>query len=541
MASTTVTFTLDGETVEVDDDGITLLEALRERLGRKTPKDGCSPQGQCGCCTVWIDGSARVACVTPVRRVAGRAVTTLDGLDPAVRDRWAEAFTETGASQCGFCTPGIIMRLAALGRRSTAVDEGAVRTALLAHLCRCTGWCGVLEAARRVYSDGPGGTEGDSPDRPVARDLDAAGRRAGLEGGGVQGVGPRIALGGGGFADDTAPADALVAVPDGLGGWVVADSLNEARRRAGKVPGRNSTVAVRHPLEVAPGDFALTLRTAFTEPAYLEPDASWCEPGGTAASPLANGGAFGGKLASPVVAAARRLADEHGRCVRVVMAREDVVRTGPKRPPIAAGLNADGSGVLRVARTGGGGSLGEWVMAVASVAGGLVVEEVDVPGPPVSGRLRGAGWVEASVLLAGLDARRTGRVGPGNPVTVRSPEGAVASAAIAADGAVTVTVAAGAVLDAVVVGSYAVGAAHQALGWVRSEGVAVDADGAVLDLTIRSFGILTARAMPSVTVVVEEGAGPPVRGSDAVFAAVAAAAWVADGLPPEWPTARVAQ
>ncbi len=145
-----MTFTVDGATVEVDDDGITLLEALRDRLGKRTPKDGCSPQGQCGCCTVWVDGAARVACVTPVRRVAGRAVTTLDGLDPAERQTWAQAFTETGASQCGFCTPGIIMRLAALGRRKTDVDEEAVRTALLAHLCRCTGWCSVLEAARRV-------------------------------------------------------------------------------------------------------------------------------------------------------------------------------------------------------------------------------------------------------------------------------------------------------------------------------------------------------------------------------------------------------
>ncbi|MHB1912995.1 MAG: (2Fe-2S)-binding protein, partial [Acidimicrobiales bacterium] len=92
------------------DDGCSLLEALRDRLGRRSAKDGCSPQGQCGCCTVWVDGAARVACVTPARRVAGRSVTTLDGLDPDVRDRWAGAFLDHGASQCGFCTPGIIMR-----------------------------------------------------------------------------------------------------------------------------------------------------------------------------------------------------------------------------------------------------------------------------------------------------------------------------------------------------------------------------------------------------------------------------------------------
>src|SRR5690349_17172849 len=100
----TISFELDGRAVEVADDGASLLEVLRDRLGERSPKDGCSPQGQCGCCTVWVDGSPRVACVTPARRVAGRRVTTLEGLDPAVRGRWADAFTAAGASQCGFCT-----------------------------------------------------------------------------------------------------------------------------------------------------------------------------------------------------------------------------------------------------------------------------------------------------------------------------------------------------------------------------------------------------------------------------------------------------
>jgi xanthine dehydrogenase small subunit len=538
-----VRFTVDGDAVEVADDGITLLEALRDRLGKRSAKDGCSPQGQCGCCTVWIDGAARVACVTPVRRVAGRRVTTLDGLDPSVRHRWAQAITDTGASQCGFCTPGIIMRLEALGQRKTVVDDSAVRTALLAHLCRCTGWCSVLEAARHVYDTDvdsvDGGDSVPGVDAPTApRDLEAAARRATLEGGSPQVVGPDVALGGGGFADDGAPADALVAVPDGSGGWVVAETLHAARSDAGKVQGRNSTVAVGHPLEVPAGDWALTLRTTFTEPAYLEPDASWCEPGGVPAGALANGGAFGGKRSPLVADAARRLADEHGRCVRVVLAREDVVRMGPKRPPVAAGVRADGTGVLRVATTVGSAPLDGWVRAVASVAPGLDIEEVVVPGPPVSADLRGAGWAEATVLLAALEARRRGTVGPGHPVTVVTPEGARATAVVGADGAVSVTVAAGAVLDEVVVRSYAVGATHQALGWVRSEGVAVDGAGRVLDLTIRSFGIVTARAMPPVAVVVEDADGPPVRAADAVLAAVAAAAWSAAGLPPEWPVQR---
>ena len=126
------------------------------------------------------------------------------------------------------------------------------------------------------------------------------------------------------------------------GEWVVGETLCEARARAGKVQGRRTTAGLRWPIEVPPGDWVRTLSTTWVEPAYLEPDASWCAPGGTPASPLANGGAFGGKLASQVGAVARRLADEHGRIVRVLLAREDVVRLGPKRPPLAAGIDPNG-------------------------------------------------------------------------------------------------------------------------------------------------------------------------------------------------------
>src|SRR5207248_1523247 len=141
------------------------------------------------------------------------------------------------------------------------------------------------------------------------------------------------------------------AVPDGRGGWAVGEALSDARRAAGKVQGRRTTAALRHPLRVPDGDWDVTLRTTWVEPAYLELDASWCAPGGEPATPLANGGAFGGKVESVAPAVARRLADEHGRPVRVLLSREDAVRTGPKRPPLAAGARADGSGVVR--RAGG--------------------------------------------------------------------------------------------------------------------------------------------------------------------------------------------
>jgi hypothetical protein len=426
--------------------------------------------------------------------------------------------------------------LAALGARADNPDDEAVERALLAHLCRCTGWRTIIEAAQQVYRSGD--TEprrNHNGAEPQPRDFDAAARRATLEGGTPQTVGAEVSCGGGGFVEDTAPADALVAVPDGRGGWVVGESLAEARGLAERVPGRNSTVALRHPLEVPPGQWDLTLRTTFVEPGYLEPDASWCVPGGEPRTPLANGGAFGGKVSSPVAAAARRLADETGRTVRAVFSREDVVRYGPKRPPIAAGIKADGSGVMRVARTPGSPDLDLFVQAVAAAAPHLVVEQVEVPGPLVSADLRGAGWAEAAVLLVVLDAVGSGDSALGRRVTVRSPAGAHATAVVDALGTVFVSVAAGEVLDEVVLRSYAIGAAHQALGWVRSEGVAVDESGAVLDLTIRSFGIIAARAMPVVEVEVQDGPGPPVPAGDTVFAAVAAAAWLAAGLGYSWP------
>jgi xanthine dehydrogenase small subunit len=417
------------------------------------------------------------------------------------------------------------MRLESLRVRGQNLDERRVKTALLAHLCRCTGWRTILDAARRV---------GPSTSADTSRDLEKASQRATLEGGVPQKVGPFVALGGGGFADDTAPDTSLVAVPDGRGGFSVGETVTEARARARKVQGRNTTLSVRHPLEIPPGTWALTLSTTFVEPAYLEPDASWCSPGGSPADPLANGGAFGGKVSSDAPGVARRLADEHHRAVRVLYSREDVVRSGPKRPPIAAGLREDASGLVRVARTRGS-DLRRWATSIKSVLPGVEIEEVVVAGPRVADSVRAAGWAEASVLLAVTEALRSGNATPGGPVSVASPEGARATASCARDGDVAVSVAAGDVLDEVVLRSYIIGAAHQALGWVLREAVAVDAEGEVLDLTVRSFGIIPARDMPEVTVSLEATQGPPVRAGDCVFAAVAAAAWITNGLAPAWP------
>ena len=214
----TIEFELDGQQVGVAG-GSSLLDALRTELGVTSVKDGFSPQGQCGCCTVLVDGQPRVACVTPASRVRGRSVVTVEGL-PDV-EVWAQAFCDAGASQCGFCTPGIILRLSALDDESRRRRE-AVDRALLAHLCRCTGWQTIREACVRVADRAP------TDDRDVA----GAERRAAIEGRCEQRVSPAVALGLGGFADDGAPPDALVALVGADGTWVVGESLAEARSAA---------------------------------------------------------------------------------------------------------------------------------------------------------------------------------------------------------------------------------------------------------------------------------------------------------------------
>ncbi len=539
-----VAFRLDGRVVCVEDEAASLLDSLREALGARAPKDGCSPQGQCGCCTVWVDGAPRVSCVTPVRRVRGREVTTTEGMPPELARRWAEAFVAAGASQCGFCTPGIVLRLAALETRASPtrrLDEASIHTALSAHLCRCTGWQSVVEAAGAVLGvevGPPAGTTPTSVAAGASRDPLLVTWRAQLEGPAFQTSTPETVLGRAGFADDTAPSGALVAVPRADGSLVLGADLPSARRAAGKVQGRNSPVPLSHPLAVPEGDWALVLRTTWVEPAYLEPDASWCMPGGHPASPLANGGAFGGKRRSPVAAAARRLADERQAPVRVLWARDDVVRHGPKRPPVALALRSDGSGVLRVARTPGSAGLDGYAARVAAVAPEIEVELVDVPGPPVSADLRGAGWAEALVATTVLERRARRDEMDGTPVEVTIPGGGRARVSVGPQGPIRVEVWAGEVLDEVVLRSYCLGAVHQALGWVRSEGIAVDEAGEVQDYTIRSYGVLPARETPWVDVTVHREDRWPVNGSDAVLVATAAAAWLTDGLAPAWPTRR---
>jgi xanthine dehydrogenase molybdenum-binding subunit len=156
LAPQTVSFTVNGTPVSVRAGHPHLLSALREELGITSPKDGCSPSGQCGCCTVMIDGKAQVSCQYPVARAEGRMVTTLEGVDEAERKKFSDAFAACGGLQCGFCIPGIVMRAKAqVDKKGADLKREDMARHLGAHLCRCTGYVKILDAIDAVAKGTP--------------------------------------------------------------------------------------------------------------------------------------------------------------------------------------------------------------------------------------------------------------------------------------------------------------------------------------------------------------------------------------------------
>ena len=147
----TVALVVNGVPVAVRADHPHLLSALREELDITSPKDGCSPSGQCGCCTVMIDGKAVVSCQQPLAKVAGKHILTLEGVDADERRRYADAFASCGGLQCGFCIPGIVMRAKAqVDKKGASLGRADMARHLGAHLCRCTGYVKVLDAIESV-------------------------------------------------------------------------------------------------------------------------------------------------------------------------------------------------------------------------------------------------------------------------------------------------------------------------------------------------------------------------------------------------------
>jgi len=145
----TVSFTLNGEKKSVRvDPARSLLDVLREDLGVLSPKVGCAPQAACGCCTVLIDGRPRQSCATKIGKVEGRSVVTAEGLDADTRTLAAESFVHSGGLQCGFCTPGFVMRSVALLEKNPDPSRVEIAEAFRGHLCRCTGYVKILDSVQ---------------------------------------------------------------------------------------------------------------------------------------------------------------------------------------------------------------------------------------------------------------------------------------------------------------------------------------------------------------------------------------------------------
>ena len=149
--SNRVAFVVNGTPVTVRRDHPHLLAALREELDITSPKDGCSPSGQCGCCTVLVDGKAIVSCQQSLEKVANTNITTLEGVSQVERDAFANAFAACGGLQCGFCIPGIVVRAKAqIDKKGAGLKREDMARHLGAHLCRCTGYVKILDAIDSV-------------------------------------------------------------------------------------------------------------------------------------------------------------------------------------------------------------------------------------------------------------------------------------------------------------------------------------------------------------------------------------------------------
>jgi len=146
-----IRFLVNGSPVELEAPGMRrLLDVLREDLGLTGTKEGCG-EGECGACSVILDGEVVDSCLVPASQVDGRIVRTVEGLgartpDGAVLDDLQAAFLETGGAQCGICTPGMLMAARVYLDAGGGPDEDAIREAIAGNLCRCTGYTKIVEA-----------------------------------------------------------------------------------------------------------------------------------------------------------------------------------------------------------------------------------------------------------------------------------------------------------------------------------------------------------------------------------------------------------
>jgi aerobic carbon-monoxide dehydrogenase small subunit len=152
-------FAVNGEPVEVEAPGMRrLLDVLREDLALTGTKEGCG-EGECGACTVLVDGAPVDSCLVPVCQVDGAEVATVEGLaasspEGLVLDGLQQAFLDTGGAQCGICTPGMLMAARSYLDAGGGPDEAAIREAIAGNLCRCTGYTKIVEAIA-IAAGGP--------------------------------------------------------------------------------------------------------------------------------------------------------------------------------------------------------------------------------------------------------------------------------------------------------------------------------------------------------------------------------------------------
>jgi aerobic carbon-monoxide dehydrogenase small subunit len=150
-----IELTINGERREADDvwEGESLLYALRERLGLPGSKNACE-QGECGSCTVYLDGTPVCSCLVAAGQANGREVTTVEGLGSGEElHPVQQAFLERGAVQCGFCTPGLIVSTHDLLQRNPHPSDPEIREALAGNLCRCTGYEKIMDAVRTAAEE----------------------------------------------------------------------------------------------------------------------------------------------------------------------------------------------------------------------------------------------------------------------------------------------------------------------------------------------------------------------------------------------------
>ena len=162
-----LSFTLNGKRTTCSyEPGMHFLEVLREECGIVSPKNGCAPEGACGCCTILVDGRPALSCLRKPEQMEGRDVVTLEGIPEDMRELLGEAFVLEGGVQCGFCIPGIVVRASSMLRQGCTDDREAVKQGLAGHLCRCTGYARILDA---IQTAGDAWKNGKHLPRPEPR------------------------------------------------------------------------------------------------------------------------------------------------------------------------------------------------------------------------------------------------------------------------------------------------------------------------------------------------------------------------------------